>query len=766
MPYQRHDKDNAEVTPGLLLDINAYERYTEENALDTQPAFETDTLEGNTWKNWSEDYIKSGINGENLNPEVPIVVDTETTLTGVVLDAARVDTEVTGGLAVFSGGNGALTVEGRFFVDQGGSREDLSNWLPVGDWSTDAVQTYTATAAEIGKEVLFVSRATDSTGEFVYSLPDHVVEVYPTITVTSHTDYTGIKKTGNTINVYTASGEGGIPPINYLIQVRFSDSGSGGWSDQTNIGSNLSPGERVDYVIPEAQAGRYMQIRTRLRDNNGVGGSGVYQQVWSVAADSAIQIGSPITETSGQGAALTGEFRVGQEIGVASIPVFAGGYGTVKYEYQWQKSLNGTSWVGFDSPWTEYDPATILIDGPTKTLNAPEEGYQIRLNARATGADGEQLVVPGIVYGPVVSETPEVFIPTGVVAPLGALDGAYRVGDSVNITKATFTGGSAPYASVTVRLYSGLTRANETLQEWVGAATDGPMIFELQHIHEDLFLYAETIVVDAAGNETISPIVLHNNAKGVLPYEPGLKLVSATEDFGLATPGNTIQVRCGEYSGGIAPQVYHVLLRQSDTYGGSYTQTTIQANAVPGQLYDVPITNDHLNKYLTFVTRVADSGRDEATGYKQRFNIHQLEYPVTIPSSPKASGPRYDYPGYEADLYAEPNYLLGQVLRVGDTITMTVPDFFGGVTPYRYDLSYFIIYEKKSGNSENVYQSAPGQNPGDSVTFTIPQSLMGNYLKVNYYLYDANLTSHKFSFSMYSSNPNSYLEGVIGPALL
>ena len=485
MPYQRHDKDNAEVTPGLLLDINAYERYTEENALDTQPAFETDTLEGNSWKNWSEDYIKSGINGENLNPDVPIVVDTETTLTGVVLDAARVDTDITGGLAVFSGGNGALTVEGRFFVDQGGSREDLNNWTPVGNWSTDAVQTYTATAAEIGKEVLFASRATDSTGEFIYSLPDNVVEVYPTITVTSHTDYSGTKKVGNTLNIYTASGEGGSLPSTIS-----SRSGSaivvmvvGG--TRVTLDGNLSPGERVDYVVPEAQAGRYMQIRTRLRDNNGVGGSGIYQQVWSVATDSSIQIGTSITETSGQGAALSGEFRVGQEIGVASIPVFSGGYGTVKYEYQWQKSLNGTSWVGFDSPWTEYDPATILIGGPTKTLNAPEEGYQIRLNARATGADGEQLVVPGIVYGPVVSETPQVFIPTGVVAPLGVLDGAYRVGDSVNINKAQFTGGSTPYASVEVHLYNGHTRNIGTLQRWVDAETDGPMIFQLDTSTKD-----------------------------------------------------------------------------------------------------------------------------------------------------------------------------------------------------------------------------------------------------------------------------------------
>lgn len=768
MPYQRHDKDNAEVTPGLLIDINAYERYTEENTLDTQPAFVTETLEGNTWKNWSEDYIKSGINGENLNPDIPIVVDTETTLTGVVLDAARVGTDITGGLAVFSGGNGALTVEGRFFLDQGGSREDLSNWLPVGDWSTDAIQTYTATTDEVGKEVLFVSRATDSAGEFIFSFPENIVGVYPSVTVTRQTDYTGIKKVGNTINIYAASGEGGIPPLNYIVQVRFSDSGSGGWTDQQNIATNVDGGERVDYTIPAEQAGRYIQIRTRVRDNNGQGGSGVYQQVWSTAPDSALQIGTDITETSGSGATLSGDFRVTGEVSVSALPVFSGGYGIVEYEYQWEKSLNGTSWVAFGGSWTEYNPATVVVGDITETLGYGEEGAQIRLSVRATGADGEQLVVPGVSYGPVVSETPEVFIPTGAVAPLGVLDGAYRVGDTVNLTKATFTGGATPYASIEVRLLNGLTRNVETLQQWVGAETDGPMILQLEHIHEGLFLHAETIVVDAVGNQTISPIILHDNAQGVLPYEPEMELVSPTEDYGLATPGNTIRVKCGEYSGGIVPQVYHVLLRESDTYGGSYTQTTVQSRATPGQLYDVPITESHLNKYLTFVTRVADNDRNADTGYKQKFNIHQLEYPVRTPSSPTSSGPRYDYGGYEADLYAEPNYLQRAVLRVGDTITMTVPDFFGGEMPYRYDLSYWKIYAKKGGANEPVFTSPNGQAPGSSVTFTIPQSLLGNYIKVNYYLYDRLLTSHKFSFSLYNNNgsePNSYLDGVIGPAL-
>ena len=774
MPYQQHDVDNAPVNPGTLLDRNAYERSVlEGGAPDAeQPGYDVATANSESWKDWNADYSKHGINGEDLNPDVPIEVATASTIAppaGFPAGSSRLQEELTGTLATFTGGVGALTVEGAFICKPTSSnlRDALDEWTFCTPYAADATQIYEPTEADM--DFAFVSRATDTEGTFIYSISEVDIHVYPRITITTQADYTGIKKVGQTLDIYNATAEGGLPPINYLIQMRFSETGNGGWTNNTNLATNLSPGEKVQYTIPDDQANKYIQFRARVRDNNGQGGGSVYMQLWSTAPDSSLQVADYLSETSGFGVALTGEFRVGQEIGIASIPVFAGGAPAVKYEYQWQKSLDGTNWVGFDSPWTEYDPATILVGGPTKTLNAPEEGYSIRVQTRATDKAGEQLIVQGIVYGPVTSESPAVFTETGVIAPLGLLEGAYRVGEVVNATAATFTGGAQP-----------VTRQVDVIQTIVGKTTseviasfdetdiaNGSLLYTLQHNQEAKLISVMTTATDAEGNMTASPIALFDQTGGqVLPFEPEMELVSPTEIYGLATPGNTLRVRCAQYSGGMAPQKYHVLLRASDTPTGAYEQTTIKANATPGDFYDVPITLDHLNKYLTILTRVADNNRDPEGGYKQKFNIVELGYPVTIPSSPKPSGPRYDYDGYEADLYAEPNYKQGQVLRVGDTVTMTAPDFFGGPQPYRYDLSYFLIYAKKGGTSTEVYRSAPGVSPGQSVTYTIPQSLLGDFIKVNYYLYDSTLHSHKFSFNMYNGNPpNSYLEGVIGPAL-
>ena len=976
MAYQRHDKDNNAVNPGLLIDTNAYERHTAENALDAQPGSTTVGDDyGNQYKNWNADFIAHNENNEDKNPAVPLELATPSIYTGI----NRVQEVQTGTLATFTGGTGVVTVEGRWerrTVDDRFVKEAV--WTAITEFSTASPQTYNTQPADTDYDIRFVSHAYDELGVNLYDATQsqHIYSVHSIVT---HTDYTGTKKAGQTLNVYTATATGGIPPINYLIQLRFSNSGTGGWGENQNLASNLEPGEMVQYTIPDDKAGRYIQIRTRTRDNNGVDNQ-IYNQIWSTAPDSALQVADYLSVVGTT--ELSGELRVGQDLTITAVPTFSGGAPIVKYEYQWQMSDTGTGgWTGFSRPWTEYNPATIIGDNLTKSLDGTVTDKYIRLQARATDSTGEQVVAQGTVYGPVASEAPEVFANTAVVAPLGILEGAYRVNEVLNITAATFTGGAQPVTREVeiIATTPGRSTRNtsQILATFDDEATAGPMLYTLGHDHEHKLITVVTTATDAEGHKTIAPIPLFNKDSGaVLPYEPPMTLVSATQISGDIEPGSTIQITCAEYSGGIAPQKYHILARLANTPGGAYDQVTVKGNATPGQQYSYDIPADSDGKYLTVLTRVADNNRDTSetsVGYKQKFDIHDLglltnppltidtftaftgdvtpgstiditsgvisggvgslSYSVNIatyqadgtthiedievanpaapstayqytippalhgrvlklrtdvsdeanqsvasiadmgqvttppllvtqptqnfglvapgslitiksavvtggygtithklvasdsndpsvpgivieenatpntnydyrvptsgwenryayvrteatdevgntatsrtdlgkvltPASPTANGPRYAEVQYSSDLDVVPNYKLGQVLRVGNTITMTVSEYFGGATPYRYDLSYWRIYAKKGGASTTVYESPLNQPPGSSVTFTIPQSLLGDYLKVNFYLYDRLLTSHKKSFNMYTGDPpNSYLEGVIGPAL-
>tara|TARA_R110001592_G_scaffold235902_1_gene494095 strand:+ start:1920 stop:2543 length:624 start_codon:yes stop_codon:yes gene_type:complete len=108
--------------------------------------------------------------------------------------------------------------------------------------------------------------------------------------------------------------------------------------------------------------------------------------------------------TSSGNSTIDGEMKVGVELHILTIPSFIGGITPVVYEYQWQQSDTGTgaTWSGFESPWTSYDPSTVLIDPPAKLLNATVEGKYIRLQGRATDNNGVQVVAQGTVYGPVI----------------------------------------------------------------------------------------------------------------------------------------------------------------------------------------------------------------------------------------------------------------------------------------------------------------------------------------------------------------------------
>lgn len=304
MAWQPHNSNNADraVSPyedrnvandviGDLNTENAYVRADEANIPENpQPGYISVTDDfGNQYKNWNANYVKHGINGEDLNPDVPISIDSASTIVGLSSTLTRAGEVVTGTVGTFSGGSGGLTIEGRFFIDKGGDHSDLANWTPISGYRSEPVQTYTPTTDDIGKELIFVSRAVDANGITAISISDNMINIFPPLSVISGTTFTGTKQVGQTLQITVATASGGIPPINYLIQLRFSDTGTGGWGDNQNLAGNLSAGDVVDWTIPADKAGKYVQIRTRVRDNNGVDNT-VYKQLWSIAPGSTDQI--------------------------------------------------------------------------------------------------------------------------------------------------------------------------------------------------------------------------------------------------------------------------------------------------------------------------------------------------------------------------------------------------------------------------------------------------------------------------------------------
>ena len=146
---------------------------------------------------------------------MPIGIDGEASIVGLTSTATRVGQTVTGNMATFSGGQGALTIEGRFFIDKGGDHADLANWTAATEYSTANPQTYTPAADEVGKELIFVSRAVDSTGVTAISIAADFINIFADVSVVTATTFTGTKQVGQTLQITTATGAGGIPPLNY-----------------------------------------------------------------------------------------------------------------------------------------------------------------------------------------------------------------------------------------------------------------------------------------------------------------------------------------------------------------------------------------------------------------------------------------------------------------------------------------------------------------------------------------------------------------------
>ena len=182
----------------------------------------------------------------------------------------------------------------------------------------------------------------------------------------------------------------------------------------------------------------------------------------------------------------------------------------------------------------------------------------------------------------------------------------------------------------------------------------------------------------------------------------------------------------------------------------------ISSLATPGNNYNFRVPAGWVNQQLFIKTIVTDELGQTAESKVDHGRI-------AVPSTPTPNGPKYAENGYDFDMFIEPNYQQGHILRVGDTLTLTVPEFFGGEAPYRYDLNSWHILDKVG--SVEVFASPNNQPAGSSVTYTIPPSLQGKYLKVNYYFYDRLLNRFKFEMKLYTGDNPTAETGLIGPAL-
>ena len=170
------------------------------------------------------------------------------------------------------------------------------------------------------------------------------------MTIATGTSYTGVVKAGEELTITGATALGGVAPVQYLIQVRLSPTGSGDWTN-TNVNTSNTAGKVATYTLPSDSAGKYLQVRTRIRDNNG--GTG-YVQLFSTAPGGNPQIVAPVTVATA--ISYTGFVKVGKELAVTGA-TGTGGITPLRYQTQ----------VTFDSGAPDFDINTINMGGSNNT---------------------------------------------------------------------------------------------------------------------------------------------------------------------------------------------------------------------------------------------------------------------------------------------------------------------------------------------------------------------------------------------------------------
>jgi len=238
-------------------------------------------------------------------------------------------------------------------------------------------------------------------------------------------------KIGETLTITAATGAGGIAPLQYMVQVRLSPTGSGEWVN-TNLGNTNTAGTTFTYEIPSDAAGKYIQIRTRIRDNNGTGDSA---QVFSNAGSNQV-IADNVTITTP--ISYTGFVKIGKDLAVVGASATGG---ITPLQYLNQVVFNDTNINTF--------AGTTINMGGTHNTAAFEQDYTIpnsaagkfmTLRTRVRDNDGGS----GYEEADSVGDTVQV---ADDLSKTGAatLSGTFTVGQTVTLTAIpTFSGGLAP----------------------------------------------------------------------------------------------------------------------------------------------------------------------------------------------------------------------------------------------------------------------------------------------------------------------------------
>ena len=295
--FVRRDKDNN-VVAGGLKGQNAYDRHNSANNHDAEnptATLKTDDF-GNQYYDWSADYVHH--KSDNSTDTVPLGKSTKPHIEGTL----RVGSEITIFKGAFTGGTGTVVLATKLQGRTAGSSDAFADITTATSATT---HTYTLVGADAGKELRATTTATDDASATLTNNGDPSAEV-ANMSIATQTSYTGVVKAGEVITITGATALGGVAPVQYMIQVRTSPTGSGDWTN-VNVNTSNTAGKVATYTLPSDSAGKYLQVRTRIRDTNG--GTG-YVQLFSTATGGNPQKLEPVkvaTAVTSPGLATVGK---------------------------------------------------------------------------------------------------------------------------------------------------------------------------------------------------------------------------------------------------------------------------------------------------------------------------------------------------------------------------------------------------------------------------------------------------------------------------
>ena len=547
--FVRRDKDNN-VVAGGLLGQNAYDRHTAADLHDEDNPTGTLTTDsyGNQYYNWSADYVHHKV--DNSTDAASLGKSTKPHVEGTL----RVGSEVTIFKGAFTGGVAPVTLATKLQARTAGSSDAYADLTTATSATT---HTYTLVGADAGKELRATTTATDDDSNTLTNDGNPTAAV-ANMTVATETSYTGVVKAGEVITITGATALGGVAPVQYLIQVRLSPTGSGDWTN-TNVNTSNTAGKVATYTLPSDSAGKYLQVRTRIRDTNG--GTG-YVQLFSTAPGGNVVIVAPVTVSTA--ISYTGFVKVGKDLAITGA-TGTGGITPLRYQSQ----------VTFDSGAPDFDVNTINMGGSTNTAGQsltytlPDlAGSNVTFRTVIQDNDG------GDNYQEVISSTSQATIAADMTSTgdNGTMTGVFKAGETVSgLALPTFNGGIAPYtyavkfqvsadgSSGWADFGGGFTDVGATLAANEATAT-------LTASEATKYIRMQTEVTDATGDTLI---------RGGVTNGP---IVAALEGSGNSTLSGTLQdtqtlTVDGEatFSGGVSPVTKEFQWQISDTGSGGWT---------------------------------------------------------------------------------------------------------------------------------------------------------------------------------------------------